>query len=218
MSMQTHTAMRAPRRSLASLRLCFVLAALFLALPPAPAQARPTLTLQSRSDSAELPTVNPAFRHPNEPHQLFFLQRTLNANTVVYTARFDAEGKLQTDNPVSVYWRRFADQGQIMALRWYERVFGFGLRINATQDPNIQQVAFNALKSQKLELRQTGPFSAALYTRQNNRDYRLIYAYLDVDESGILPKVTRLRLYTSDPQTGLYVTHTIAVSGGAFKE
>ncbi|GAA6180484.1 hypothetical protein NBRC116594_19220 [Shimia sp. NS0008-38b] len=205
-------------RSLTSLlcAVCLTLATSLLTVSAA--SAKPTLSILSTQSTQQLPTENPAFKHPKEPGQLFFLQRTLNANTVVYTARFDAEGNLDAKQPIAIYWRRFADQGQTMPLRWYERMFGFGVRVSNGAVSNRHSLTFNALKRHQLELRQTGPFSAALFTRQNNRDYQLIYAYLDVDESGLFPKVTGLRLYTSDPQTGLYVTHTIAVSGGAYKE
>ncbi len=195
----------------------FLLMGLFVP-PITGVSAKPTLTHLSRSESSHLPHVNREFRHPTDAHQLFFLQRTLNANTVVYTTHFDRSGKLNHDSPVSVYWRRFQENGQVMPLRWYERAFGFGVKLRKTDTPNTLRLTFNGLKSHPLELRQTAPFTAALFARIDNRDYRLIYAYLDVDESGLLPKVTRLRLYTHDPQTGLFVTHTIAVSGGAYTE
>ncbi|MBO9395508.1 DUF4833 domain-containing protein [Shimia sp. R9_2] len=193
-------------------------AAFCLTLQATAAKAKPQLALTSSEQSDVLPLANPDFPHPDEPGQLFFLQRNMNANTVVYSARFDDAGSLIEKSPVSVFWRRYADEGQTMALRWYERVFGFGVRLKSHASTTSRTLAFNALKSQKLELRQIAPFKAALFTEQDGREYQLIYGYLDVDESGLLPKVTRLRLYTTDPQTGLYVTHTIAVSGGAFNE
>ncbi len=205
-------------RAISGVWLSAILAFACLGLTSVSVMARPSLSVLSRSETPHLPHVNPEFRHPTDAHQLFFLQRTINANTVVYTARFDADGNLQSDTPVAVYWRRFQDKGQVMSLRWYERVFGFGTRIRQTDTSNTLQFSFNGLKSEALVLRQTGPFSAALFAQFNNREYRLIYAYLDVDESGLFPKVTRLRLYTNDPKTGLYVTHTIAVSGGAYTE
>lgn len=182
------------------------------------ASAKPHLELVSSIESDSLPLANPDFQHPDEPSQVFFLQRSTNANTVVYTARFSSEGTLKSTSPVFAFWRRYADDGQAMDLRWYERLFGFGVRVRSHPEPNSHNIAFNALKSHDLELRQRAPFEAALFTVQNGREYQLIYGYLDVDESGLLPKVTHLHLYTTDAQTGRYVTHTIAVSGGAFKE
>ncbi|SMP03407.1 DUF4833 domain-containing protein [Shimia sagamensis] len=205
-------------RALSAVWTFSILAFVCLCLTTAATTAKPSLAPQSLTKTSHLPHVNPQFRHPTDVHQLFFLQRTINANTVVYTAHFDAAGNLDANTPVAVYWRRFQEKGQVMPLRWYERAFGFGVRLRKSDTPNTLRLTFNGLKSQELELRQTGPFSAALFAQINNRNYRLIYAYLDVDESGLFPKVTRLRLYTNDPLTGLYVTHTIAVSGGAYTE
>ncbi|WP_299422884.1 DUF4833 domain-containing protein [uncultured Shimia sp.] len=212
------TTMPRPCRCLNGVWAFAILTLVCFCLTTAATSAKPSLTPLSLTETPHLPHVNPKFRHPADLHQLFFLQRTINANTVVYTAHFDAAGNLDTETPVAVYWRRFQDQGQVMPLRWYERAFGFGVRLRTTDTPNALRLTFNGLKSHPLELRQTAPFTAAFFARINNRDYRLIYAYLDVDESGLFPKVTRLRLYTNDPLTGLYVTHTIAVSGGAYTE
>lgn len=204
-------------RSLFVVFWCLVLAFNF-GLTATNADAKPHLELVSSEVSEDLPLAHPDFPHPTEPGQLFFLQRSMNANTIVYTATYDDDGNLTQSAPVSVFWRRYADAGQIMQLRWYERIFGFGVRTHTHDTPTSKSLAFNALKSHKIELRQLAPFEAALFTEQDGREYQLIYGYLDVDESGLLPKVTQLHLYSTDPQTGRYVTHTIAVSGGAFKE
>ncbi|WP_054004334.1 DUF4833 domain-containing protein [Shimia sp. SK013] len=180
--------------------------------------AKPRLTVVSTTTSATLPSANPAFQHPNDRHQVFFLQRNTNANTIVWVAQFDQDGLLNPDRPITGYWRRFAGRGHVMAFRWYERMFGFGTKSRALADGTGFEVRFNGIKSEQLLLKQNGPFDATLYTRQNGRDIEMIYGYLDVDESGLLPRVVRLRLYTSDPKTGQYSTHTIAVSGGAFRE
>lgn len=184
----------------------------------APTFAKPRLTVISTVPSATLPVANSDFRHPNDRHQVFFLQRTTNANTIVYVAQFDSDGNLDPQTPIAGYWRRFAGQGQVMQFRWYERVFGFGAKTRALPDGSGFEVRFNGIKDQQLLLKQNAAFDAALFTRQNGRTYRMIYGYLNVDESGILPKVTQLRLFTSDPQTGRFLTHTIAVSGGAFRK
>ena len=198
-------------------RIC-ALVAVTLCWNTFPATAKPRLTLVSSQPSATLPVANASFRHPNDRHQVFFLQRTTNANTIVYVAQFDADGALNTRRPIAGYWRRFAGRGHVMQFRWYERVFGFGAKTRALPDGSGFEVRFNAIKDQQLVLKQNAPFDAALFTRQNGRDYEMIYGYLNVDESGLLPKVTQLRLYTSDPQTGQFLTHMIAVSGGAFRE
>ncbi len=182
------------------------------------ANAKPILDVVSTQTSKTLPKANLDFPHPREQHQVFFVQRTTNANTIVYVARFDDNGDLNPQNPIDVYWRRFAGTGKIKDLRWYERTFGFGVRTRPLPDSDGYRVAMNAVKDHPLELRQSAPFEAALWTTQNNRDFRLVYGYLDIDASGMIPKVTSMRLFSTDPETGLYITHNIAVSGGAFRE
>ncbi|WP_165929187.1 DUF4833 domain-containing protein [Shimia isoporae] len=194
-----------------------VLAVALPIIPPA-AHAKPRLTLVSSTPSVTLPVAENKFRHPADLHQVFFLQRTTNANTIVYVAQFDENGTLDSSQPIVGYWRRFAGAGHIMEFRWYERVFGFGARTRLLSAREGYEVRFNGIRDQKLILRQEGPFQAALYKQQNGQDFKMIYGFLDIDDSGLLPKVTRLRLYTSDPNTGRYMTHTIAVSGGAFRE
>ncbi|MEP2533060.1 DUF4833 domain-containing protein [Shimia sp.] len=180
------------------------------------AQAKPSVRVTSSMTSAQLPVARKDFPHPTEKHQVFFLQRTANANTIVYVARFDDNGDLDKRRPLTAYWRRYDQRGQVMALRWYERVFGFGVSARANKNGNGYLIAVNAMRSHTFELRQTAPFKAALWTQVNNRDFELIYGFLDLDESGLFPKVDRLRLYSSDPISGRYVTHLIAVSGGEY--
>lgn len=209
-----------PRMCLSRLMLtCAILVFGMMAVAlPRHAQARPGIRLTESSVSYTLPRARADFPHPDDPRQLFFVQRTPNANTVVYAAQFTADGALNPRRPVVAYWRRYASQGQIMPLRWYERVFGYGVWSRPKRDGTGYLVGVNAMRGKPVELRQTGPFQAALWTRVDNRDFQLIYGYLDLDESGMLPRVLRLRLYTTNPETGRYVTHFIAVSGGEYHE
>ncbi|MGX9352024.1 DUF4833 domain-containing protein [Shimia sp. W99] len=201
-----------------SLALFLGLTWVLSALVPQEVEAKPRLIWGESKTTSQLPVAKKGFPHPKDRHQLFFVQRTMNANTVVYAAKFDANGMLDARRPIVGYWRRYEEQGQTMALRWYERVFGYGVRTRRHANGRDFVVSFNAMRTETLELRQTGPFQAALWTRRNNRDFELVYGFLDLDEGGVLPRVERLRLYTTDPATGRYVTHLIAVSGGEYHE
>lgn len=207
------TSLRLPRL----LPLCAALLAVMtlLALPNTGA-AKPSLRLLSSTSQATLPKARANFPHPNDTHQVFFVQRSANANTVVYAAQFDEDGTLNQRRPVIAYWRRYGEQGQVMPLRWYEQIFAFGVKSRRHPDGDGYLVSVNAMRDYTVELRQTGPFQASLWTRHNNRDFELIYAYLDLDQTGVLPRVDQVRLYSSDPDTGRYMTHLIAVSGGEY--
>src|SRR5262245_17024165 len=68
----------------------------------------PAASRELKSNVTELnqvPSVRPEFPVPKEPNMLFYIQRSVNSNTVVYAAQIDPTGKLDADHPVVAYWR-----------------------------------------------------------------------------------------------------------------
>ena len=92
-----------------------VLASLLLlaltALAPAPARAE--------SDQAA--------KGP-QPQRLFRIERSTNANIVVYDALVEADGNLPKKNPIDVYWVRLAEEGQRKNLNGIERRMAYGFK------------------------------------------------------------------------------------------
>lgn len=62
------------------------------------------------------------------PHQLFIIERSTNANIVVYEARLDGKGDFAADAPVVAYWKLNATTGGTEPLSFLEKKgFGFDL-------------------------------------------------------------------------------------------
>ena len=97
-------------------KLVLVLA-LLAALPAA--QARDFTS--EISESAEIPRLRPEFKVPDEPDQLFYVQRSPNSNTVIYAAKLDAQGNLNSSAPVEAFWRKFNIDGSKQPLNFIER-------------------------------------------------------------------------------------------------
>lgn len=184
---------------------------------PGASAADPKLNLTGSKATAVLPKVQADWPIPNDANMVFYIQRSSNRNTVVYTAQFDVDGTLQPV-PIKAYWRRYAEQGQTRTLKFVERVFAYGIKSQPNTGGRTWSVAFAALSDLPLELRQSGPNSTSLWATINNRDYKLIYGYLDLDESGLFTRVVQLRLFSFDPASKKYVTHLISVSGGDIHE
>ena len=70
-------------------------------------------------------------------HQLFYLQRTSNTNTIVYELNYK-KGKLDESNPVHVFWIRYAEQGQRAELSFIQRVFAYGVKIKQLPDSSYR--------------------------------------------------------------------------------
>ena len=111
------------------------------------------------------------------------------------------------------------ERGQTRKLKTVEKLFAYGVKSRKSRiSKDGWTVDFVALDALKAEMRQSSPFQAALWASINNREYKLIYGFIDLDQSGLITKVERLHLYTLDPVSEKYVTHTINVSGGDIRE
>lgn len=64
----------------------------------------------------------------NTKERLFYLQRTPNANTVVYDINVDANGKVDIDDPVKVYWLKYANGGLKQELLGIEQKYAYGVK------------------------------------------------------------------------------------------
>ncbi|WP_301069098.1 DUF4833 domain-containing protein [Pseudooceanicola sp.] len=183
--------------------------AVFTLAAPA-AQAAPKLSLQSRQVTAAMPVFRSEFPRPKDGGQVFFIQRSPNSNTVVYAARVTG-GQLDAKSPVSAYWRRYNTDGAAKGLSGMERRLAYGVSASSNGD-GTYDVSFKALPTVKPILR-VEKGRPALFTRMGDEEARMIYAYLDVDDGGLFPRVTGLKL-VGRLASGKYVTETYRVTGG----
>lgn len=198
----------------------FLLAALaasfaFLATPSPNHAAQ--LTSVGVQDSASLPRTHPSWPVPNDRNQVFYLQRSTNKNTVVYAARFDDSGNLVTSNPAQVYWRRYEEGGGARGLKRIENV-AFGLNARQRSTPGEVVVTLRRVPQIPMLLRQTGANQAELWVNIGGKTVQAIYAYAEIDQSGLIDSVSRFTVYGRDPATGRYLSETYSVSGGAVRQ
>jgi hypothetical protein len=175
----------------------FALIAIVMAFP---AQARDFSS--SVTESSELAHLRPEFKAPDEPNQLFYIQRSSNANTVVYAAKLDAHGNFDSRAPVDAFWRKFNIDGSKRPLNFIERLMAYGVRMNAAKPGQPASFAIAALPQRKLTLgwdSQHHPIASVLI---GGRMVKLVYVYLQVDEGGLMPDVPALDLLGIDMASG----------------
>lgn len=61
-------------------------------------------------------------------NMLFYVQRTINANTIVYTLNQDKDGNLNEKEPIKVYWIKYAQGGKIDPLTYIQRNYAYGVK------------------------------------------------------------------------------------------
>jgi len=175
----------------------FVLLALAVALP---AQARDFSS--SISESAEIIHLRPEFKVPDEPNQLFYVQRSPNSNTVVYAAKLDAQGNVDTRAPVEGFWRKFNIDGSRQPLNFVERMMAYGVKLGPRKPGQPVTFTIAALPQRVLTLSMDAQHHPQATMAVGNRTVKLVYVYLQVVEGGLMPQVPSLDIVGIDTSSG----------------
>lgn len=59
---------------------------------------------------------------------LFYIQRTHNANTIVYNINTGKDGKIDPSSPVKIFWIRYAEKGDTAELSYIQRHYAYGVQ------------------------------------------------------------------------------------------
>ncbi|WP_353185601.1 DUF4833 domain-containing protein [Parapedobacter lycopersici] len=84
------------------------------------------LGLSAQENQFERQVVVESLPVPDEPKQLFYLQRDPDENTVVYQLNA-INGTVDASAPVNVYWIRYAEGGEQKKLNFIQRTMAYGI-------------------------------------------------------------------------------------------
>ena len=174
-----------------------ILAALLLA---APADARSFISTVTEGDA--IVHVRPEFKTPDEPNQLFYVQRSPNANTVIYAARLDGNGEIDRGNPVEGFWRKFNIDGSKQPLNFIERMMAYGVRADRARAGKPPTFAIAALPERKFTVTLDAQHKPQALMQMGAHTVKVAYIYLQVKEGGLLPDVPSLDVFGTDIATG----------------
>ena len=62
---------------------------------------------------------------------MFYIQKNTNPNTIVYALKLGSDGKIDPEDPMEVFWRRYQEDGKRKELAWLEKTFAFDFKIKA---------------------------------------------------------------------------------------
>src|SRR5579864_7577657 len=148
--------------------------------------ALPALTLPVRArdftssvtEGSEQVRLRPDFKIPDEPNQLFYVQRSPNSNTVVYAARLDASGEFDAKNPVEAFWRKFNIDGSRQSLTFVERLMAYGVRVDTIKPGRPITFDIIALPNRKLTLAMDAQHHPEALLQIDGHTVKLDYVYL----------------------------------------
>ena len=139
---------------------------------------------------------------PFSPNRLFFIQRSTNANVVVYDANLIA-GKLNAKDPVYTYWYRYGEKGQKEELTTIQRTLAYGLYTTLVPGvPNTYEGHFLAYRKRKFMVKQDPSGDPIALFPINGKMQILKRVFVSVDESKFVTTVNYIELFGKDPVTG----------------
>ncbi len=161
------------------------------------------LLMGSLRADATAPAPEPKFPVPNGiPNQLFYLQRDPNTNTVIYQLNVDGAGKVDEDEPIRIFWIRYAEQGQQQDLNFIQRKFAYGVKAKKI-GPDKYELRFAAYSKRPFYLMKAGPDHAFhVYTAIANKQSVLDRIFLRIEGGTFwVPNVKYVELKGSNPAT-----------------
>ena len=111
---------------------------------------------------------------------LFHIERSKNANIVQYDAQLDSSGNLLSKEPISGYWIRHAEQGQVEELSWAQKKFAYGFKVKLKPEENTA----------KMEL--AAKLGRSITVMQSDNDYKAM-----TDIEGVASYLDRIFIHSS---------------------
>ena len=154
------------------------------------------------SEGSEIPKLRPEFKVPDEPDQLFYVQRSPNSNTVIYAARLDAKGNLNSSAPVEAFWRKFNIDGSRQPLNFIERAMAYGVRLDSRKTGKPVTFSIAALPERKVTVSLDNDHRPQALMQIGSHLVKVAYVYLQVVEGGLLPRIPSLDIFGTDIASG----------------
>jgi hypothetical protein len=155
-----------------------------------------------RADAAA-PAPEPKFPVPSGiPNQLFYLQRDPNTNTVIYQLNVNKAGQVDEDEPIRIFWIRYAEQGQQQDLNFIQRKFAYGVKSKKI-GPDKYELRFAAYGKLPFYLMKAGPDRAFhVYTAIAGKQGVLDRIFLRIEGGTFwVPNVKYVELKGFNPAT-----------------
>lgn len=142
--------------------------------------------------------------------QLFFLQRTTNTNTIVCELNY-ANGIVDKDDPIHVFWIRYGEKGQSEDLNYVQRKFAYG--INSKEiGANKYELNFVSYKKYKMYLMMSADNQYHVYTTINKKQAILTRIYIQIKGGSFWsPNIEYVELTGVDPSTNLPVKERLKI-------
>lgn len=145
---------------------------------------------------------------PVNENSLFYIQRTKNTNAIVYEVNKLPDGRIDSGDPIKVFWIRYASDSTREELNAIQRTYAYGVHANPLKGhPNafvVQLVAYKKKNIFLMPIANTNKFTALMSINGKMAELKRIFVSIS-GGSFWFPKVDYIELSGKDPITHLPV-------------
>lgn len=152
------------------------------------------------TDSLKRPLPYPV--PPLTSGRLFYVQRTPNANTIVYDINIGNNGKPDPEAPVKVYWIKYAERGQREELNYIQRKFAYGINAKPLNN-GAYDIRFVSYKKFPLTLMKASDGKYHIFAFISQKPAILDHIFVKIEGGTFwFPNVQYVEVKGTDPKTG----------------
>jgi len=149
---------------------------------------------------AVLGEVSASVGHPC-PEHLFVIERSKNANIVVYDANRGPEGDISASEPVVAYWVLAGEKGKREELNAVERARAYGFDVEPGDTPGTFAMAIKADPTRRLTIRMRN--DCPVVTAAIGGHEGIVRSlFVQSKEGFLIPKVEYVAFFGQDVATG----------------
>lgn len=130
---------------------------------------------------------------------LFYIQRNLNNNTVVYTLNEDADGNIDLQHPLRVFWIRYDKDGETQELNPIQNKLAYGYKswkINR-ETFKFQMVSYK----QDFYLAKDDTGNYRVTTQLQDEMFNVSNIYVYAEDFGVFPQVKYIEFFGDNVDT-----------------
>ncbi|MNI56918.1 hypothetical protein D3C87_997210 [compost metagenome] len=148
----------------------------------------------------------------NIDNMLFYLQRDPNTNTLIYSLNLEKDGEINRSQPVSVYWLRYAEQGEKKDLGYIQRKFAYGILAKELSKDRFELRFVSHKKLPFYLLRSANDQKYYVSVTLNDKKIKINRLFIRIEGGSFwLPNVKYASIEGTELTTGKAITERIAV-------
>jgi hypothetical protein len=138
---------------------------------------------------------------PACPDELFRIERSKNANVIVYELRRGSDGEIDRAQPVRASWIMLASHGEREDLNLLERTLAYGFEVEDAAPRPGWTLRLKAEKKRPIAVREVAGCVHAMATIGGSEG-ALTRIYVKADDRTLIPTIAWVDVFGVDPTTG----------------